>query len=150
MGEIRVRVKLTNATDDTLRRGRKLSRKKVRTYEADAVVDTGAVRSVVPPHVLEALGVGTRGTRVAGYADGRTEAVGISDGILFDVLGRNTLEEAFVLGDEVLIGQTVLEKLDLLADCANRRLVPNPAHPDQPVNKIRRRWEVYPPPAGSA
>jgi len=140
MGEIRVKVKLTNAADEAMNRARKLSKKKVRTYEADAVVDTGAVRSVIPAHVLEKLGVGTRGTRVAGYADGRTEAVGISGGIIFDVMGRDTIEEAMILGDEVLIGQTVLEKLDLLADCANQRLVPNPAHPDQPVSKVRRRW----------
>jgi hypothetical protein len=39
----------------------------------------------------------------------------------------------------VLIGQTVLEKLDLLADCAGRRLIPNPKHPDQPVSMVRRR-----------
>jgi len=39
--------------------------------------------------------------------------------------------------NEVLIGQTVLEKLDLMADCVNRRLVPNPAHPDQPVSKVK-------------
>jgi hypothetical protein len=54
----------------------------------------------------------------------------------FEILGRDTIEEALVLGDEVLIGQTVLEKLDLQADCANRRLVPNPAHPDQLVSKV--------------
>ena len=42
-----------------------------------------------------------------------------------------------VLGDEILIGQTVLEKLDLYLDCAGRRLVPNPAHPDQPVVKVK-------------
>ncbi len=42
-----------------------------------------------------------------------------------------------VLGDEVLIGQTVLEKLDLLVDCRNQRVVPNPAHPDQPVTKVK-------------
>jgi hypothetical protein len=47
------------------------------------------------------------------------------------------LEEALVRGDEVSIGQTVLEKLDLLADCANRRLVANPAHPDRPVSKVK-------------
>lgn len=52
-------------------------------------------------------------------------------------MGRDTMEEALVLGDEVLIGQTVLEKLDLLADCARQRLVPNPAHPDQPVSKVK-------------
>jgi len=32
---------------------------------------------------------------------------------------------------------TVLEVLDLLVDRANRRLIPNPAHPDRPVVKIR-------------
>ncbi len=137
MGEIRVKVILTNSHDDTRFRAGELSRSGIRIYEADAMVDTGAVRSVIPAHVLEKLGVGIRGTRVAEYADGRKESVGMSEGIIFDVMGRDTLEEALILGDEVLIGQTVLEKLDLLADCANRRLLPNPAHPDQPVSKVK-------------
>jgi hypothetical protein len=42
------------------------------------------------------------------------------------------------VGDEVLIGQVILEKLDLLVDCKkNRRLIPNPAHPDYPVAMIK-------------
>jgi len=40
-----------------------------------------------------------------------------------------------VLGDEVLIGQTVLEKMDLLVDCARQKLVP--AHPGGPINKLK-------------
>ena len=137
MGEIRVKVKLMNLQDETRFRHGELKKEDIRIYEADAMVDTGAVRSVIPVHVLQKLGVGTRGTRVAEYADGRKDTVAISEGILFDVLGRDTIEEALVLGDEVLIGQTVLEKLDLQADCTNRRLVPNPAHPDQPVSKVK-------------
>ena len=137
MGEIRVKVLLTNASDETAHRRRKLKKSAIRRFEADALVDTGAVRSVIPVHVMEKLGVLTRGQRVAEYADGRKVTVGITESIIFDILGRDTLEEALVLGDEVLIGQTVLEKLDLLADCANRRLVPNPAHPDQPVSKVK-------------
>lgn len=137
VGEIRVKVRLTNLHDETRLRHGQIKKEDVRTYEADALVDTGAVRSVIPSHVLQQLGVGTRGTRVAEYADGRKDTVGISEGILFDILGRDTIEEALVLGDEVLIGQTVLEKLDLLADCANQRLIPNPAHPDQPVSKVK-------------
>jgi len=46
MGEIRVKVMLTNTFDEELHRQRKLAKKKIRTYEADAMVDTGAVRSV--------------------------------------------------------------------------------------------------------
>jgi predicted aspartyl protease len=137
MGEIRVKVLLTNSVDEALNRRKKLKKSAVRRYEADAMVDTGAVRSVIPTHVMQALGVMARGSRVVEYADGRTEPVAVTESIIFEVMGRDTLEEALVLGDEVLIGQTVLEKLDLLADCANRRLVPNPAHPDQPVTKMK-------------
>jgi predicted aspartyl protease len=137
MDEIRVKVLLTNSVDEALSRRKKLKKSAVRKYEADALVDTGAVRSVIPAHVMQALGVMSRGDRVAEYADGRTETVAVTEPIIFDVMGRDTLEEALVLGDEVLIGQTVLEKLDLLADGAKGHLVPNPAHPDQPVSKVK-------------
>ncbi len=137
MGEIRVKVQLTNAIDEALARRGQLDAELIRTYEADAMVDTGAIRSVIPAQILEALGLRTRGQRVAQYADGREENVGVTEPLVFRLLGRDTLEEALVLGDEVLIGQTVLEKLDLLADCAGRRVIPNPAHPDQPVSKVK-------------
>jgi clan AA aspartic protease len=145
MGEIRAKVILTNALDEQLFRRKKVKKSAVRRYEADALIDTGAVRSVIPAQVMEKLGVLTRGNRVAEFADGRKETVGVTEPIIFDILGRDTLEEALVLGDEVLIGQTVLEKLDLLADCANRRVIPNPAHPDQPVSKVKQLSRRVPP-----
>src|SRR3954470_14001620 len=106
-----------------VRRGQ-LPPEQVRSSEVDALVDTDAVRSVVPPQVAQELGLLIRGQRVAEYADGRKEPVGVTEPLIIECLHRNTLEDALVLGDEVLIGQTVLEKLDLLADCANRRLIP--------------------------
>jgi hypothetical protein len=137
MGAIRVKVLLTNAVDEALARRGQVPEADVRTYRADALVDTGAVRSVIPAQVMQDLGLQVRGQRVAEYADGPPENVGVTEPLIFNLLGRDTLEEALVLGDEVLIGQTVLEKLDLLADCANQRVVPNPAHPDQPVSKVK-------------
>lgn len=56
--------------------------------------------------------------------------------MIIELLGRETIEAAMVTGDEVLIGQTVLETLDLLVDCKNQRLISNPAHPDQPVLRV--------------
>jgi clan AA aspartic protease len=114
-----------------------LKPEEVRTYIADALVDTGAVRSVLPPYVVEQLGLALRGRRVAEYADGRKEAVGVTEPLIIEIKGRDTLEEAFVLGDEVIIGLTLLEKLDLFVDCVNQQLIPNPAHPDQPVSKVK-------------
>ena len=98
MGEVRVAVRLTNAVDEGMVRRGMLTPDQVRTYQADALVDTGAVRTVIPPQVA-----------------------------------RGSL----ILGDEVLMGQTVLEKLDLFVDSRGRRLVPNPAHPDQSITKVK-------------
>jgi predicted aspartyl protease len=138
MGEIRVKVRLTNWMDSELAAGGQLSQLEVRSCEVDAVVDTGAVRSIIPIAVVDRLGVRSNRRTVAQYADGRTDAVELTKPILFDIGSRATIETAMVLGDEVLIGQTTLETTDLLADCTNRRLVPNPEHPDQPVFKVRR------------
>lgn len=137
MGEVRTKAILINAVDEALARRGQISPDQIRRYEADALVDTGAVRSVLPTHVVQQLGLDIRGQRVAEYADGRKETVGVTEAVVIDIGGRDTLEEALVLGDEVLIGQTVLEKLDLLVDCVNQKLVPNPAHPDQPVTKVK-------------
>jgi clan AA aspartic protease len=135
MGE--VRTVLTNAVDEDLTRRGQLAEDKIRRYEADALIDTGAVRSIIPPHVAEQLGLTTRGKRVVEYADGRNDVVDVTGPVLFKILDRDTLEEALILGDEVLIGQTVLEKLDLIVDCNSGRVMPNPAHPDQPVTKVK-------------
>src|SRR5947209_9668248 len=137
MGEVRVRIKLTNAIDEALVRRGQLARDAMRSYEADALIDTGAVSSVLPVHVVQQLGLLIRGQRVAEYADGRQE-VDVTEPVVFEIDGRDTLEETFELGDEVLIGQTVLEKMDLMVDCVNQRVMRNPAHPDQPVSKIKR------------
>ena len=137
MGEVRVRVTLTNAGDEVLVRRGLLSADKVRHYEADALVDSGAVRSVLPSHVVKQLGLAiVRTTRVT-YANDGAEDVDITEVVGIDINGRRTTEETLVLGSEVLIGQTVLESLDLLVDCINHRVVGNPAHPDQPVIKIK-------------
>jgi hypothetical protein len=123
--------------DEALARRGLLSAEKVRHYEANALVDTAAVRSVLPMHVVEHLGLAMVRKTTATYANDVTEDVHITEMVGFDLVNRRTTEEALVLGSEVLIGQTVLESLDLQVDCTNRSVIPNPAHPDQPVIKIK-------------
>ena len=138
MGEVKVQVRLTNAFDEEKAQEGKLKASRVRTVTTDAAVDTEAVRSVLPPQVAKRLGLKPRGQRVVEYADGRKEPVSVVRGVVFEIMDREAEEEAYVLGDEVLIGQTVLEVMDLLVDCRQRRVIPNPAHPDQPVNKLKQ------------
>jgi clan AA aspartic protease len=130
MGEVRINVKLTNALDRALARRGKIEKNEIRVYEADALVNTGAFSSVIPANVMKQLGLLTSGQRVAEYADGRNDVVKLTEPITFSIFGRETTEGAMILGDEVIIGQTILEVLDLQVDSRNQKLIPNPAHPD--------------------
>ena len=137
MGEVRAQVKLINAADESLARRGMLSSGEIRSYDANALIDTGAVCTVIPTDVMQALGLTSVHQRLVEYADGRKDPVPVTESLVVVIRGRRTSDEALVLGDEVLIGQTVLEKLDLHVDSANRQLIPNPAHPDQTVNKVK-------------
>ena len=149
MGEVRVKVKLTNAGYEVLVRRGLLPADKIRSYEADALVDTGAVRSVLPTHVVQLLGLAIVGKARATYANDAAEDVDVSEVVGISLIGRRTTEEMLVLGSEVLIGQTVLESLDLQVDCMNQRVIGNPAHPDQPIIKIKSVFDTRELPRGA-
>jgi clan AA aspartic protease len=137
MGEIRVDVEMFNAIDEGVARRGGISAAEIRRSEASALVDTGALRCCVPLAVAQQLGVGNMERTVATYADGRQQIVDVTEPIRFEIAGRSTVQLALVLGDEVLIGQLALEDTDLWADCKGRRLVPNPAHPNQPTFPVK-------------
>jgi len=135
MGEVRVKVKLSNGADQMLADTGSLDRTRIRSCVVEAMVDTGAVRSVIPESVALQLGVPSTRIRTVALADGRRQSVPLAGPLVFEIDGRDTFDDAYVLGDEVLIGQTVLEKMDLLVDCARQCVVP--AHPEGPINKLK-------------
>ena len=136
MGEVRARVKLTNAVDEGMARRGQFAAAQVRTCEADALVDAESIRTVIPLGVAKLLGLESRGAFQVEHRDGRRESIGRAAAMLVDWQGRSTVEDPIVRGDEVIIGRTVLMKLDLVVDDAGRRLIPNPAHGDYPVSKV--------------
>jgi predicted aspartyl protease len=137
MGEVRAKVKLTNSIDEGLVRRGLMSKDEVRTYETDALVDTGAVSPVLPSFVVQQLGLQIVGKRNAQLADS-VITTDVTESVGFDVQGRRVDLQALVTGDEVIIGQIVLEVIDMQVDCMNHRLIPNPAHPDQPIIKLKK------------
>ncbi|MBW4507034.1 MAG: retroviral-like aspartic protease family protein [Scytonematopsis contorta HA4267-MV1] len=136
MGEVRVKVKLTNAVDEALVSRGLLNPNTLRFCEVEAVVDTGAVRTMLPMAIVQQLGMRIRGQQVAQYANGMEESIGLTEPVIIELEGRETTEVTLVTGNTVLIGQTVLETLDLLVDCNNKRLLPNPEHPNYSVMRI--------------
>lgn len=137
MGAVRVKVKLTNAIDEALVSWGLLAPHLLCECETQALVDTGALTVVLPPEIAQQLAMRIRGQQIARYANGFEEPIGVTEPVVVVCEGRRTSVEALVVGDEVLIGQVVLELLDLLPDCKNQRLIPNPANPDYPVAIIK-------------
>lgn len=136
MGLVHAAVRLTNAREAVLARLGHLPAEPVHIYETEALVDTGAMRVVLPPFVADQLGLIRMGHTVAEYVNGQSEEVDTTEPFLIDILGRQTAAIAMVVGQHVLLGVTVLEQLDLMADPYRQRVIPNPAHPDQPVFRV--------------
>ncbi|MGH9799447.1 MAG: retroviral-like aspartic protease family protein [Blastocatellia bacterium] len=135
MDEVRIKVKLTNSMDASLARRGELDSDKVRSKEVEAIVDTGAVCTVIPTALAKELGVEIVKQSVARYANGDREVVGKGEPVMIEIEDRLTFDSPLLLGDEVLIGQTVLETTDLLVDCTNKRLMPG--HPEGVVLHVR-------------
>jgi len=136
MGEVRVKVRITNGMDEMRVKAGELKSEDVRTFEGEALVDSGTVKTVIPASVMQQLGIPIMSERPVRYADGRIETVPVTGTIRVHIQNRDAIDEAYVLGDEILVGQTVLECMDLHIDCNNRKLIPNPKYPDRPVLRV--------------
>ena len=136
MGEIRASVTLENSGDrEYVLRGDRVEAD-VRRTTVEGVVDTGAVSLVIPEEIARDLGLRHRGTRTVIYADERREQRPVTN-VTIEIGNLATWTEAIVgpAGSEVLIGQLVLEALDLIADCRRGTLAPR--HPEGRVLAIR-------------
>ena len=136
MGQVHVRVVLTNHREVVLARLGRLESSQVHRYETEALIDTGAVRSTIPAAVADRLALFRIRRTDAKYADGRVEEVDMTEALTVEMLGRETETSALVLGEHILLGVTVLEELDLMVDCNRNRLVPYQGTWDQPVFRV--------------
>ena len=139
MGEIVVAVQLENAIDRALQRRGALPESQVRQLTVQAVVATGAVMLVLPQEVVHKLGLTEQRTVLVRYAVERTEERPVAE-IVTLTIGDRTMTTECIVGpplSEPLLGQIVLERLDLLADCQNQQLTPRPESPYYPLLKVK-------------
>lgn len=126
MGKVVAKVKLTNLFDAT------------KSVEVQAVVDTGATMMVLPQELVDELGLEKLREVEVRYADNRRELKSVYRAVDVEIEGRastfDVLAEAE--GTQPLMGQVVLEILDLHVDARKRRLIPNPESPETPMVEI--------------
>lgn len=103
--------------------------------EIDAQIDNGSVRVVLPKEVSEKLGLRKVSKTKVRYADMRIAERDVVGGLRIEILGRIEDCTAIVEPERTtpLIGQIVLQSLDLWIDSRNGRLIPNPESPDMPL-----------------
>ena len=88
MGQVHMRVLLTNYREAVQARLGQLDASQVHRYETEALVDTGAVRSAIPAAVADRLELMRLRRTDAKYADGRVEEVDLTAVFTVEILGR--------------------------------------------------------------
>ena len=136
MGQVHAQVILTNHREAVMAQFGQLDPNRVHRYETEALIDTGATRSVIPPAVADRLGLFRIRRTETKYADSRVEEVDVTEAVMVEILGREAAILSMVLGEYVLLGVTVLEELDLMVDCNRNRFVPYQGTFDQPVFRV--------------
>ena len=77
---------------------------------------------------------------IVAYADERKEELDTARGLEIQVLGRTMVTDCVIRPPlcEPLIGQLVLEQLDLVVDCVRRTLMPRPESPKLPPLNLKQ------------
>lgn len=137
MGQIVVDVELENTGDRVAFEDGLRAEPDIRRTVANGIVDTGAVTLVLPQNIVERLGVRTRRTVVVTYADERKEERPVAGPVTLQI-GDRFMTIDCIVGppfSETLVGQVVLETLDLIADCRQQTLLPR--MPDYPLLNLK-------------
>ena len=126
MGKVVEKVKLTSLFEPE------------KSVEVKAVIDTGATMLVLPQDVIEELGLRKIGERRVRYANNQIQIKPVYRGVILELKGRDGIFDVLgeVEGSEPLVGQIVLEALDLIVDPITKTVIPNPRSPDMPMTEI--------------
>ena len=138
MGEIVVDIELENVVDRGRAEDGELPEADIRRATISAVADTGAIMLALPEDVVSRLGIRQRNSITATYADGRQGELPVAGPLLVRIGDRSMPANCIVLpqGTDALVGQLIMEGLDLVADCVARTLHPRPESPDRPLMRL--------------
>lgn len=126
MGKVIEEIKITNLFEP------------LNSIEIEAVIDTGATMVVLPQNMVDELGLRKIREAKVRYGNNKTETKSIYGVVTIEIKGRTGNFDVLVEaeGSQPLIGQVVLEVLDLVVDPRTRTLIPNPMSPEMPMVEI--------------
>ena len=139
MGEVRATIILENQTDRIREEAGHMDSSRVRRVELDSLVDTGAVMTLLPEDVVDILGLPRDGRIIVTLAN--EQKIELPRARLLSLtLKDRQMDTDCLVGPprcEPLIGQLVLERLDLIVDPIKRTVSPRPESPFLPSLKLK-------------
>jgi len=106
------------------------SKEDLKSIEANALVDTGALLLCIPQHIALQLQLKEFEKREVTIADGSKKLVPYVGPVKINYLNRMCLTGALVLGDIVLLGAIPIEDMDLVIHPAQLTITVNPNNPN--------------------
>ncbi len=126
MGKVIEKIRLTSLFDPA------------KSLEVEAIIDTGATMLVLPQEIIKKLNLKKMREANVRYANNHTEMKSIYGVVTVEIKDRagefDVLAE--VEGASPLVGQIVLEQLDLVVNPGSRTVEPNPRSPEIPMVEI--------------
>ena len=132
MGKVVTKAWLRNNQDLTRLADGRIAVEQVRQQEQELIVDTGARAVGLPLPIIEQLGLPATRKVTVTLSDGSRQERQLYGELRVQVGDRDDVFSCVAKpeGAPLLLGQIVLEALDLVVDCGRQRLIPNPEAPD--------------------
>jgi len=131
MGKVIAKVELTNVVDLALAERGVIEPQEVRRCEVEALADSGASLMCLPEDIVERLGLQQFSSKMATLATGEPRSLPIARTVRIQIGDQEADQDCMVLprGAQPLVGQLVLQEMDLVVDLSRDRLAPG--HPDE-------------------
>jgi predicted aspartyl protease len=129
MGKVTTKIKVQNWEDIALIAAGKRT-EPPRTAEAEALVDTGAIKLYLQATLIRRLGLRPISRIISRTMSDRREKRRVFSPVDVEIKGRSGRFDVIEIPDSLpnVVGQIPLEDLDWVVDARNCRLVPNPEH----------------------
>ena len=132
MGKVVTKALLSNNQDLTRLADGRIAVEQVRQQEQELIVDAGGRVVGLPLSIIEQLGLPATRKVTVTLSDGSRQERQLYGELRVQVGDRDDVFSCVAKpeGAPLLLGQIVLEALDLVVDCGQQRLIPNPEAPD--------------------
>jgi len=125
MGTVHAEITLKNAKDEGKAFDGLIKEEDVRAVTVQAVVDTGALLTVITEELRQKLGLEARGEKFVKTANGQRISCKVTEAVEIHWKNRFSLHRAVVVpgAEKVLLGVISLEDMDLMVNPVTQELV---------------------------